>query len=116
MPDTDTVAEGDNTVAKGDNIVANTENTIAEGDNTFTESDNTDAASVNSSFEYHDDDEAYDATYDNRNLQQEAAAVPQQHSYTRQRLGRLDRGIQDPGWHKPQAPTAHPDAQTTIIS
>jgi hypothetical protein len=107
IPDTDTVAEGDN-------AIAGTDNTVAEGNNTVAESDNTDAASVNSSFEYHDDNEAYDATYDDRNwqqLQQEAAAESQQHYYTRQRRGRPDWGIQDPGWHEPRAPTAHPDAE-----
>jgi hypothetical protein len=111
MPDTGTVAEGNKNVAEGNNAVVETNNTVAEGNNTVAESDKADAASVNSSVEYHDNDQAYDATFDDINLQQEAAAVPQQHYYTQQRQGQPDWGIQDPGWHKPRAPTSHPDAK-----
>jgi hypothetical protein len=47
-----------------------------------------------------------------RKLQREAdAEADEQHYYTRQRQGRPDWGIQDPGWHAPRAPTAHPDAK-----
>jgi predicted metallopeptidase len=83
--------------------------TVAGTTDAVAESDNTAAASVNSSVGYYDDDDAYDATYDDRDLQQEAGAVPK-HYYTRQCQGRSDWGIQDPGWHELIAPTDHPDA------
>jgi hypothetical protein len=102
-------------VAVTADTVAGTTDTVAGTDDTAADSVNANAASVDSSFEYHDDDEAYDATYDNRNwqqLQREAdAESQQQHFYTRQRQGRPDWGIQDPGWHAPRAPTSHPDAK-----
>jgi hypothetical protein len=81
---------------------------VAETTDTVAKTNNTDALSVNSVVPDADDDDAYDATYDDRDLQSELAAP--QHYYTRQRQGRPDWGIQDPGWHAPRAPTAHPDA------
>jgi hypothetical protein len=86
--------------------------TVAETTDTVAETDNTDAVSVNSSVRYYDDDDAYDATYDDRDLQSEAAAP--QHYYTLQRQGRQDWVIQDPGWHAPGPPTAHPDAAPSL--
>jgi hypothetical protein len=81
----DTVAGTDNTVAATNDTVAATNDAVADSDN---------ANASDSSFEYHDDDEAYDATYDDRNwqeLQREAdAEVHQQHYYTQQRQGRPD--------------------------
>jgi hypothetical protein len=103
------------TVAGTADTVALTADTVAGTDDAVAATDDTDADSNNkSSFEYHDDDKAYDATYDDRNwceLQREADAEADQQYYTRQRHGRPDWGIQDPGWHAPRAPTAHPDAK-----
>jgi hypothetical protein len=69
------------------------------------------ATSINTTYDY---DDAYDATYDAHDhdaitLQREAASQPQHH-YTQHRRGRPDWGIQDPGWHAPRPPTAHPNA------
>jgi hypothetical protein len=100
----DAVASTDDTVAETADAVASTIDAVDNADN-----------DSESSFEYHMDDEAYNATYDDRNwreLQREAdAEADEQHYYTRQRHGRPDWGIQDPGWHAPRAPTAHPDAK-----
>jgi hypothetical protein len=109
----DTVAGTADTVAGIDDTVAGTDDTVAATDDTVADSDN----ASDSSFEYHDDKEAYEATYDDRNwreLQREADAEADQHYYTRQRHGCPDWGIQDPGWHVPRAPTAHPDAKPPI--
>jgi hypothetical protein len=110
---TNTVALTADTVAGTANTVAATDDTAAATDDTVADSNNGNAS--NFSFEHHDDDEAYDATYDDRNwqeLQREAdTETQQQHYYTRQHQSRPDWGIQDPGWQAPRAPTAHPDAK-----
>jgi hypothetical protein len=74
------------------------------------------ATSVDTTY---DDDVAYDATcdadeHDAITQQREAAsALLLQHHYTRHCRGQPDWGIQDPGWHAPRPPTAHPNAAAT---
>jgi hypothetical protein len=70
MPDNavaNAVAVTADTVAGTADTVARTADTVAGTDDTAADSVNADAASVNFSFKYHDDDETYDATYDDRN-------------------------------------------------
>jgi hypothetical protein len=90
----DAVASTDDTVAETADAVASTNDAVDNADN-----------DSESSFEYYMDDEAYNATYDDRNwreLQREAdAEADEQHYYTQQRHGRPDWGIQDLGWHAP---------------
>jgi hypothetical protein len=109
--DADAVAIAPNTAAGTTDDVASSDDSVAS----VNDADNDDNCDNESNSSYDPDDEAYDATYDDRNwreLQREAdAEVDEQHYYTRQRQGRPDWGIQDPGWHAPRAPTAHPDAR-----
>jgi hypothetical protein len=95
---TDTVASTNDTVASTDDAVASNEDSIASAniaDNCNNESDSS----------YDPNEESYIATYD------DAVAARNEHYYTRQRRGRPDWGIQDPGWMAPRAPTAHPEAK-----
>jgi hypothetical protein len=114
VADADAVALTTNTAAGTTDAVASTDNSVASTD----AADNADNCDNESDSSYDPQDEAYDATYDDRNwreLQREAdAEVDEQHYYTRQRQGRPDWGIQDPGWHAPRAPTAHPDAKPPL--
>jgi hypothetical protein len=108
---TNTAAGTTDAVASTDDAIASTDDSVASTN----DADNAHNCDNESNSSYDPNDEAYDATYDDRNwrkLQREAnAEVDEQHYYTRQRQGRPNWGIQDPGWHAPRAPTAHPDAK-----
>jgi hypothetical protein len=92
------VAIAHNTAAGSTNTIASTSDIIA--DNCDDESNLGNDESDNDPYK-----ELYDATYD------DAAAASNEHFYTRQRRGRPDWGIQDPGWTAPRAPTVHPEAR-----
>jgi hypothetical protein len=109
----DTVASTDAAVASTDDAVASTDDSVASVNNADI-ADNADNCDNERDSSYDPDEESYDATYDDRNwrqLQREADAEGNEHYYTRQRRGRPDWGIQDPGWTAPRAPTAHPEAK-----
>jgi hypothetical protein len=103
VADADAVALTTNTAAGTTDAVAPTDDAVASTDNSVASTDDADSANKcdnanncdnESDSSYDPDDEAYDATYDDRNwrelLREADAEVDEQHYNTRQRQGRPD--------------------------